>query len=128
MYDGSIIQDRDVDKIPSKRRNPVIADLFHRLSFMERRGSGLKKIRDEYKKAYEYSKSYEPEFCSTRTDFTTILQNLNYSKKKSGSESHPPENVGINVGITEGRVIELIRSNEHITIQTISENLKISRR
>jgi len=27
----SIIQDRNVDKIPSKRRNPVIVDLFRRL-------------------------------------------------------------------------------------------------
>jgi len=54
------------------------------------------------------------------------LKNLNYSKKKSGSESHPPENVGINVGISEGRVIKLKRNDNHITTKTISKNLGIT--
>ena len=44
MYDGSIIQNQDILNIPSKRRNPIIADMFQRLDFMERRGSGFKKI------------------------------------------------------------------------------------
>lgn len=44
MYDGSIIQNEDILNIPSKRRNPIIADVFQRLDFMERRGSGFKKI------------------------------------------------------------------------------------
>lgn len=35
MYDGSLIQDRDIDNVPSKRRNPVVADIFSRLDFME---------------------------------------------------------------------------------------------
>ena len=32
------------------RRNPVIADLFHRMKYMERRGSGLRKIVSETEK------------------------------------------------------------------------------
>ena len=44
MYDGSVIQNQDILNIPSKRRNPIIADVFQRLDFMERRGSGFKKI------------------------------------------------------------------------------------
>ena len=47
MYDGSFVQERDIDKIPSKRRNPVIADIFDRLKYMERRGSSFKKIRED---------------------------------------------------------------------------------
>lgn len=31
MYDGTLIQDRDIDNVPSKRRNPVVADIFSRL-------------------------------------------------------------------------------------------------
>lgn len=38
------IDDKDIDEITSARRNPVIADLFHRMKYMERRGSGLQKI------------------------------------------------------------------------------------
>lgn len=44
MYDGSFVQDRDILRTPSKRRNPIIADAFNRLRLMERRGSGFKKI------------------------------------------------------------------------------------
>ena len=28
MYDGTLIQDRDIDNVPSKRRNPVVADIL----------------------------------------------------------------------------------------------------
>ena len=44
MFGGGTIQEYDVYNIRSMRRNPVIADLFHRMKYMERRGSGLKKI------------------------------------------------------------------------------------
>lgn len=41
MPDGSIIQDRDPLSVPSTRRNPVLADVFNRLGYMERKGSGF---------------------------------------------------------------------------------------
>lgn len=44
MFDGSKVQDRDLMNIPSRRRNPIIADIFNRLKYMDRRGSGFKKI------------------------------------------------------------------------------------
>ena len=44
MPDGSIIQDRDPLTVPSTRRNPVLADIFNRLGYMERKGSGFGKI------------------------------------------------------------------------------------
>ena len=43
MPDGSIIQDRDPITVPSTRRTPVLADIFNRLGYMERKGSGLGK-------------------------------------------------------------------------------------
>ena len=48
MFNGKRIQEVDILHVPSLRRNPVISDVFHRLKFMERRGSGLKKILKEY--------------------------------------------------------------------------------
>ena len=44
MPDGSIIQDRDPLTVPSTRRNPVLADIFNRLGYMERKSSGFGKI------------------------------------------------------------------------------------
>ena len=61
------------------RRNPVIADLFHRMKYMERRGSGLRKIVSETEKLPGYTAAYKPEFSSTATDFRVILKNVNYN-------------------------------------------------
>jgi Predicted transcriptional regulator containing an HTH domain and an uncharacterized domain shared with the mammalian protein Schlafen len=79
MYDGRAIQDRDIHTIASARRNPVIADLFHRMKFMERRGSGLTKILSETAKLPGYDDCLKPEFFSTPSDFRVVLKNVNYS-------------------------------------------------
>ena len=55
MYSGKPIKECGLDEIDSVRRNPVIADLFHRMKFMERRGSGIKKILDETAKLPGYT-------------------------------------------------------------------------
>ena len=36
MVDGTFIQDLNLEQVPSKRRNPVLADVFARLDYMER--------------------------------------------------------------------------------------------
>ncbi|MDY0287922.1 MAG: ATP-binding protein [Sphaerochaeta sp.] len=79
MYDGRAIQDCEISTIGSARRNPVIADLFHRMKFMERRGSGLTKILSESAKLPGYTEQMEPEFFSTPSDFRVVLKNMNYS-------------------------------------------------
>lgn len=43
MADGTRIQERDISTISSTRRNPVLADIFARLGYMERQGSGFRK-------------------------------------------------------------------------------------
>ena len=60
MFDGSIVQELDTDNVASKRRNPVIADIFSRMHFMERRGSGFKKIKADYRHAVNYRPEVEP--------------------------------------------------------------------
>lgn len=61
------------------RRNPVIADLFHRMKYMERRGSGLKKIISKTEMLPGYKAEFKPKFSSTAMDFKVTLQNLNYT-------------------------------------------------
>ncbi|MDR1019790.1 MAG: hypothetical protein LBL73_03445 [Synergistaceae bacterium] len=78
MPDGTLIQERDIDEVPSTRRNPIIAEIFHRLDFIEWRGSGLKKIKDETANLYGYTDDFAPKFKSTRTAFHVILKNMNY--------------------------------------------------
>lgn len=78
MFDGSIVQELDMDNVASKRRNPVIADIFSRMHFMERRGSGFKKIKADYRHAVNYRPEVEPIFRSTPKSFFATLYNLNY--------------------------------------------------
>ena len=78
MFGGGSIQEYDIYSIRSMRRNPVIDDLFHRMKYMERRGSGLRKIVSETEKLPGYTEAYKPEFSSTATDFRVILKNVNY--------------------------------------------------
>ena len=66
----------------------MIADLFHRMKYMERLGSGLRKIDGEIEKLPGYIAVYNPEISSTATDFRVILKNANYqlSQKNLVSE------------------------------------------
>lgn len=78
MLNGSSIQDLDIHSIGSEIRNPVLADIFYRLGFMERQGSGLSKIINEYKHQKNFNEEKRPVFYSDRTRFRVILPNLNY--------------------------------------------------
>ena len=78
MFGGGSIQEYDIYSIRSMRRTLVIADMFHRMKYMERRGSGLRKIVSETEKLPGYTEAYKPEFSSTATDFRVILKNVNY--------------------------------------------------
>ena len=83
MFGGGSIQEYDIYSIRSMRRNPVIADLFHLMKYMERRGSGLRKIVSETEKLPGYADTYKPEFYSTAADFRVILKNVNYHHEHS---------------------------------------------
>lgn len=67
MPNGEFIQNSSIKDTPSIRRNPVLADIFHRLGYMERQGSGLNKIMEGYRHAVNYSLEKEPIFYSNNS-------------------------------------------------------------
>ena len=79
MADGTRVQERDISNISSTRRNPVLADIFGRLGYMERQGSGFKKITEAYYAAHNYRAELEPKFYSDAVSFQVTLYNLNYN-------------------------------------------------
>lgn len=84
MMDGRLIQQLNPLTVPSKRRNPLLADFFSRLGLMERRGSGMKKIINTYK-YYEHLSDYRaPEFTSNASEFHVTLWNLNFEDEIIG--------------------------------------------
>ena len=73
MMDGSFIQNLDITKVSSMRRNRIISDIFSRLHFMERRGSGLTRIVESYSDCEK-----KPQFISDTSTFKVIFPNKNY--------------------------------------------------
>lgn len=56
----------------------ILADIFSRLKYMERRGSGFKKILADYEGQVEFDETNMPVFEADNDDFTLTLYNLNY--------------------------------------------------
>ena len=82
MMDGTMVQNLDVLNVPSRRRNPVIADIFNRLRYMDRRGSGFKKIVEDYQMYANVSNGAKPVFKSELSSFFITLPNLQYVVKE----------------------------------------------
>ena len=74
MIDGTQIQNLEIGKVPSMRRNTIISDIFSRLHYMDRRGSGLSRIIESYNDFME-----KPRFLSDESSFTVIFPNKGYS-------------------------------------------------
>ena len=80
MLDGTQIQDRDIYKVPSMRRNPVIADMFTQLDYMEKRGSGLRKMRELTEKLPNFLPGKESQYQTEANSFYTTFYNLNWGE------------------------------------------------
>lgn len=135
MIDGSIVQNLDTDNIASKRRNPIIADIFSRMHFMERRGSGLKKIKTDYRRSVNYCSNLEPQFRSTPTSFFVTLYNLNYnmpvdtssiSGEETGFQSKKQAFDEPKTGLqTKKQAFEMLISNLNVSTPTKENIMKI---
>jgi ATP-dependent DNA helicase RecG len=112
MPDGKRIQDLNIDDIASIRRNPVICDLFSRLKLMERRGSGLRKIIDQY------PNDVVPMFRSTEQSFIVTLKKLNYGLSAPSGDDN-----GVDIGVDIGD-----DKNKILILNVISENPKITQK
>lgn len=113
MPDGKRIQDLSIDDVASIRRNPVICDIFSRLKLMERRGSGLRKIIDQY------PEDVMPSFRSTEQSFVVTLPNLNF-----GKISMPRGNeIGVDSGDVSG-----VESNIELILNAIEVDPKITQK
>lgn len=70
MFSGGRIQEIDLRRVPSMRRNEIISDVFGRLHYMDRRGSGIGRILSSCAEFAE-----KPQFYSTEYYFLVILPN-----------------------------------------------------
>lgn len=115
MPDGSMIQDRDPLTVPSTRRNPVLADVFNRLGYMERKGSGFGKIISGYEFQINYSEGKRPTFRLDRYQFTVVMPNLNYNVP----QDVPQDKLDM-------QILDLIRKDNKISTEKMAIALGVS--
>lgn len=147
MYDGTLIQNRNIYNVPSVRRNPVLADVFTQLDYMEKRGSGLKKICEFTSQLDGYTEQDKPDFLSEANFFYTTLRNVNYGVNVTESNDVDTDVNMIRREVTEGlqrgdrevtdidiaastpeKIVELISRDKDITTTHIASILNISRK
>lgn len=123
MPDGSLVQNLDLENVVSRRRNPVIADMFGRLDFMERRGSGFKKILEDYRFEEKFSENKTPVFRSDPYSFSVTLYNLNYEEGVGNDGGETSEEHRKNIGRTSGEHRENSSIEMNATQKKILERL-----
>ena len=122
MPEGNCIQNLNITMIPSVRRNPIIADIFSFLGYMERKGSGIGKIVDGYKNAKNYHDELLPIFYSDTSQFTVIFPNLNYR----GSDK-VGDKVGDNLTKNREQIVNVLRKNPKASFSQIAKAIELSK-
>ena len=103
MPEGRLIQTMNLEDIPSVRRNPVIADIFAQLGYMERKGSGMGKIINPIKTLPYFEEKMLPTFFSDRAQFTVTFPNMIMAWQEShpGIEANFVENKDVPQGVPQ---------------------------
>ncbi len=96
MYSGQQVQDVPLEDISSLRRNPVLADVMAQLDYMEKRGSGLKRICNETKALESYKEDRKPVFKSSSSQFMTIIYSMEY--ETVDTSKHTSKHTGKDTG------------------------------
>ncbi len=104
MPEGRLIQTMNLEDIPSVRRNPIIADIFAQLGYMERKGSGMGKIINPIKALPYFEEKMLPTFFSDRAQFTVTFPNmiLAWQETHPNIEVNFVENEGDTQGVPQG--------------------------
>lgn len=89
------------------------------MNYMERRGSGFKKIKDDYHHAINYRSEVEPKFYSNVSTFKVTLYNLNYNV--------PVENVLINTDNMSIEDEKVLIAAQNLSMQMAIDSLNANK-
>lgn len=96
-----------------------LADVFNRLGYMERKGSGFGKILNGYKAQINYTEDKRPTFRSDRYQFTVVMPNLNYGVPQGVSQDVAQDDL-------DAKIIALIKRNNKISTEKLGMALGVS--
>ena len=111
MYSGQKVQDVPIEDISSNRRNPVLADVMAQLDYMEKRGSGLKRICNETKALKNYKEGRDPVFKSSVSQFMTVIFSMEYEVGATGKTTEK----------TTEKILSLIAENPSVTTEELAK-------
>jgi len=116
LYGGLTIQ-QIRSKIVSERRNELIADMFHRVHFVERWGRGIKLI---------LSKEPTAVFTEIGTQFVAVFKRKPQERNIKSDKPGKREGEGLNEGLNEGlkSLLAAIKSKPGIQAKDLSKVLK----
>ena len=109
--------------VPLTRRYPVLADIFNRLGYMERKGSGFGKIIGGYEFQINYDESKKPSFRSDRYQFTVVMPNLNYNVPQDVPRNVPQKKESNPLEI---QILNMIKKDNKISTEKMAMTLGIS--
>jgi ATP-dependent DNA helicase RecG len=104
----------DVYNGVSESRNPNLAELFHRLNYVENYGTGIGRILKEYK-----DDEVKPSIELSENVFRITLPNRNYVEVNDNSDDRDLSQEEI--------IIEYLKNNDTITRETFEQLLNLSK-
>ena len=120
--EGSLIDGMTIESLrqehSSKPRNKLIAQVFYLAGFIETWGRGIWKVD----KAFTEKSLPLPVYAVNSGGFEVTIPRV------APNNSSNPINVGINVGINEQKILDMIINGHNISASYVAEGLVISRR
>lgn len=126
------------------RRNPVIADMFTQLDYMEKRGSSLRKMRELTEKLPNFLPDKEPQYQTEAISFYTTFYNLNWGENGRMSIEEVANRVNSTLekysideessvkqkrlGRTAQSILDLVISDGSISQDKMAEKIGVSKR
>lgn len=117
----------------SVTRNLLIADLLHRVGYIEKISTGIRRIRDAVAETDNCSVKFEIDehwltsvFYRNKSQRNNVTDNTNSQNRQQSS--HQPISSDISSDITSAKILELLKSTPTLSARQISEILQISTR
>lgn len=130
MYNGQKVQDLDIEEVSSDRRNSILADVMAQLDYMEKRGSGLKRICNETRSLESYKEDRKPKFKSSSSHFITTIYSMEYDPEVTKQSSSSNQVEGTSRRQVRGQVLRLIKvlNKEDLPVRVLMEKLELNSR
>lgn len=128
MYNGTLIQEQDYREVPSDRRNPLLADVMAQLDYMEKRGSGLRKICNATRELDGYSDERHPVFKSTTNHFVTTIYRMGPESDNGNVPKDVPKDIIDKITERQRIILSIIRLDDTMTSREMSQKIGVVER